>query len=55
MPLFAAAPPSRSDVARDLIEERFGEGALTRASLLTAEALRPAGGPAGGDGKRRRR
>jgi DNA polymerase-4 len=51
-PLFAAAPPSRSDVARDLIEQRFGEGALTRASLLAAEALRPAGGQTGGDGKR---
>ncbi|PYQ45646.1 MAG: DNA polymerase IV [Acidobacteria bacterium] len=52
MPLFAAAPPSRSDVARDLVEQRFGAGTLTRASLLAAEALRPAGGQTGGDGKR---
>jgi hypothetical protein len=36
MPLFAA-PPSRSDVARDLVEQRFGEGTLTRASLLAPE------------------
>ena len=37
MALFTA-PPSRSDVARDLVEQRFGEGILTRASLLAAEA-----------------
>jgi DNA polymerase-4 len=37
MALFTA-PPSRSDVARDLVEQRFGEGSLTRASLLAAEA-----------------
>jgi nucleotidyltransferase/DNA polymerase involved in DNA repair len=28
------APPSRADQARDRVAERFGEGALTRASLL---------------------
>ncbi len=39
MGLFVA-PPSPADRARDLVEERFGEGALTRASLL-AEAGRP--------------
>ncbi|HEU0093394.1 MAG TPA: DNA polymerase IV, partial [Vicinamibacteria bacterium] len=52
MTLFAAAPPSRSDVARDLVEQRFGAGTLTRASLLAAEARLPAGGQTGGDGKR---
>ncbi|HEV7501666.1 MAG TPA: DNA polymerase IV, partial [Vicinamibacteria bacterium] len=32
--LFAAAPSSPADRARDLVDGRFGEGALTRASLL---------------------
>jgi DNA polymerase-4 len=50
MALFAAAPSSRSDVARDLVEQRFGEGTLTRASLLAAETLRPVGAPSRGDG-----
>jgi DNA polymerase-4 len=50
MPLFVA-PPSRSDVARDLVEQRFGEGTLTRASLLVTDPLRPGGGQAGGDGQ----
>jgi DNA polymerase-4 len=39
MPLFTA-PPSPADRARDLVEERFGTGALTRASLL-ADSKRP--------------
>src|SRR5207248_10522051 len=48
MPLFTA-PPSPADRARDLVEERFGEGALTRASLLgdgrrTDGRTRPGGG-----------
>jgi DNA polymerase IV len=37
MPLFAAGP-SPADVARDLVDGRFGEGALTRASLLAPES-----------------
>jgi DNA polymerase-4 len=41
-PLFAA-PPSPADRARDLVEERFGEGVLTRASLLPADARREGG------------
>ena len=39
MPLFAAAP-SPADRARDLVDGRFGEGALRRASLL-GDAKRP--------------
>ena len=39
LPLFTA-PPSPADRARDLVEERLGEGALTRASLLS-ESRRP--------------
>ena len=35
MPLFAAAPASRSDVARDLVEQRFGEGTLRVGTSLT--------------------
>jgi DNA polymerase IV len=52
MPLFTA-PPSPADRARDLVEERFGEGILTRASLLAAEGRRGRGpdpGDGGGDG-----
>ncbi|HEY5725185.1 MAG TPA: DNA polymerase IV, partial [Methylomirabilota bacterium] len=52
MPLFAAAPPSRSDVARDLVEQRFGEGALTRASLLVAEPRHTHGSGTEKDAKR---
>jgi nucleotidyltransferase/DNA polymerase involved in DNA repair len=40
MPLFAP-PPSPADRARDLVEERFGKGALTRASLLGSEPRAP--------------
>jgi nucleotidyltransferase/DNA polymerase involved in DNA repair len=50
MPLFAP-PPSPSDRARDLVEERFGEGALRRASLLAAPAHE--GGGADRDGEAR--
>jgi len=51
MPLFSA-PPSPADRARDLVEERFGEGALTRASLL-ADGRRADGRslPGGGEGE----
>ena len=52
MALFAA-PPSRSDVARDLVEQRFGEGILTRASLLAAEARTTHGSGTEKDAKRR--
>jgi DNA polymerase IV len=45
MPLFAP-PPSPKDRARDLVEERFGEGILRRASLLPLETRR-GGGPSG--------
>jgi nucleotidyltransferase/DNA polymerase involved in DNA repair len=41
-PLFAPAP-SPADRARDLVEERFGEGVLTRASLLSPEPRGPGG------------
>jgi nucleotidyltransferase/DNA polymerase involved in DNA repair len=51
MPLFVA-PPSPADRARDLVEERFGEGALTRASLLSADARRPDGSAGDADGGR---
>jgi len=51
MPLFAP-PPSPADRARDLVEERFGEGALTRASLLSGEPSGP--GARGADGERGR-
>jgi DNA polymerase IV len=51
MPLFAAAP-SRSDAARDLVEQRFGEGALTRASLLVAEPRHTHGSGTERDAKR---
>jgi DNA polymerase-4 len=49
MPLFAA-PPSPKDRARDLVEERFGEGVLRRASLLPADTRR--GEAAGGEPRR---
>jgi DNA polymerase-4 len=65
MGLFApAAAPSPKDRARDLVEERFGEGVLRRASLLPADSRRtgPAGegedggkGGTGRDGKGSRR
>jgi DNA polymerase-4 len=51
MPLFVA-PPSPADRARDLVEERFGQGALTRASLLSADARRPDGSAGDADGGR---
>jgi DNA polymerase-4 len=39
-------PPSRSDVARDLVEQRFG-GCATRASLLAGRASAPGAGREG--------
>ena len=50
MPLFAAAPSPR-DRARDLVEERFGEGVLRRASLLPADSRRAGTAGEGEDGK----
>jgi DNA polymerase-4 len=47
MALFAA-PPSPTDRARDLVEERFGEGALRRASLLDPKTRHAPGREAGG-------
>ena len=60
MALFTA-PPSPGERARDLVEERFGEGVLTRASLLRARHDGAGGrgtddtGVQDGKGSRRRR